>query len=38
MNEDDLVVAVEQLAVVQNRSDVNTSDGAQGDDGENRDG
>jgi hypothetical protein len=38
MNDDDLLVTVERLAVVQNRSEVNTSDGAQGDDGENRDG
>ncbi|MGH3565279.1 MAG: hypothetical protein ACRDRH_04460 [Pseudonocardia sp.] len=35
---DDLVLAVEQLAVVQDRTEFQTSDGAQGDDGESRDG
>lgn len=35
---DDLVLAVEQLAVAQDRTEFQTSDGAQGDDGENRDG
>ena len=35
---DDLVLAVEQLAVVQNRDEAQTSDGASGDSGENKDG
>ncbi len=35
---DDLVLAVEELAVVQDRTEFQTSDGATGDDGESRDG
>ncbi len=35
---DDLVVAVAELATIQDRSDFQTSDGATGDSGENRDG
>ena len=35
---DDLVLAVEELAVVQSRDESQSSDGAAGDDGENRDG
>ncbi|MGH3815633.1 MAG: hypothetical protein ACRDUV_24805 [Pseudonocardiaceae bacterium] len=35
--DDELVVAVEQLSRVQNRSDFQVSDGAQGDSGDNRD-
>ncbi len=35
---DELVLAVEELAGIQNRDDVEMSDGAVGDTGENRDG
>ncbi len=35
---DELLVAVEQLVVAQNRDDGQTSDGPVGDSGENRDG
>ncbi len=35
---DDLILAVEELATIQDRSDFQTSDGAAGDSGENRDG
>ena len=35
---DDLVLIVEELAGVQNRTDYQMSDGADGDTGENRDG
>ncbi len=35
---DDLVLAVEELAGIQNRDDAEMSDGANGDSGENRDG
>ncbi len=35
---DDLLVAVEHLVVAQNRDDAQTSDGAAGDSGDNRDG
>lgn len=35
---DDLVKTVETLVVVQDRTDFQTSDGAQGDSGESRDG
>lgn len=35
--DDELVVAVEKLSSVQNRGDFQTSDGAQGDSGDNRD-
>ncbi len=35
---DDLVIAVEELATIQDRGDFQTSDGPVGDSGENRDG